>query len=296
MLLGPGYKANWDASSSSPGLLLQQGPSTYCCSRSSSSYREDMNVSTVPPTACAASAIPYPTVFGAEILGLSANLVQNYSKQVPAEYYHNHPSTSVNGIDFCNVTVTYTHPGQDDTIYVETWLPMKSWNGRLQAVGGGGYTAGRFFLSYTGMAGALAEGYVATTTDSGIGENYVPDPWALNSPGNVDLYALQNLASVSLNDQVCWNRSLSTSRPWGSFADPIHILVHHREGYHQKLLWAARRVLVLERLLSRRPPGIHARPALSRRIRWHCSCSSGFQLGRIHPRSLVGAGHDGDHG
>lgn len=162
-----------------------------------------MNALTIPLSACAASAIPYPTVFGAEILGLTANLVQNYSTEVSDQWYYNNPSISVKGIDYCNVTVTYTHPGQNDTINVETWLPMKSWNGRLQAVGGGGWVAGRFFLSYTGMAGALGQGYVATTTDAGIGEDSVPDEWALKSPGNVDLYALQNFASVSLNDQVC---------------------------------------------------------------------------------------------
>ena len=172
-----------------------------------------MNASTIPFSACAASAIPYPTVFGAEILGLTANLVQNYSTEVPSELYYNNPSISVKAIDYCNVTVTYTHPCQDDTISVETWLPMKDWNGRLQAVGGGGWVAGRFFLSYKAMAGALGQGYVATTTDAGIGQDNFPDEWALNSPGNVDLYALQNLASVSLNDQVCVNKSASSDCP-----------------------------------------------------------------------------------
>lgn len=161
----------------------------------------DMSTSKIPWSACASSAIPFPTVFGAEILELTANVVQNYSTEVSSQYYYNNPSISVKGIDYCNVTVTYTHPGQDDRINVETWLPMKSWNGKLQAVGGG-WGAGRFFLSYTGLAGALGQGYVATTTDAGVGQDLVPDEWALNSPGNVDLYALQNFASVSLNDQV----------------------------------------------------------------------------------------------
>ncbi|KAH8771167.1 Tannase/feruloyl esterase [Diaporthe sp. PMI_573] len=143
-----------------------------------------MNAATAPLSACAANAFSYPTVFGAEILGLTANLVQNYSTEVSSQFYYNNPSISVKGIDYCNVTVTYTHPGQDDTINVETWLPMKSWNGRLQAVGGGGWVAGRFFLSYTAMAGAVGQGYVATTTDAGIGEDGFPDEWALNSPGN----------------------------------------------------------------------------------------------------------------
>ncbi|KAH8689242.1 tannase and feruloyl esterase-domain-containing protein [Phaeosphaeriaceae sp. PMI808] len=135
-----------------------------------------MNVSSIPASVCAASAIPYPTVFGAEILNLSANLVQNYSEEVSDQYYFNNPSISVRNIDYCNVTVTYTHPGQNDTISVETWLPMKNWNGRLQAVGGGGWVAGRFFLSYTAMAGALGNGYVATTTDGELIKEFYGQP------------------------------------------------------------------------------------------------------------------------
>lgn len=156
---------------------------------------------TAPSSACDAGFIPYPTVFGATILDLTATPVTNYTTEVSDQFYYNHPSISVRGVDYCNITVTYTHEGQHDTINVETWLPMKGWNGRLQSVGGGGYVAGRFPLSYMAMSGALGEGYVASTTDAGLGLSYVPDPWALNSPGNVDMYALQNLAAVSLNDQ-----------------------------------------------------------------------------------------------
>jgi hypothetical protein len=174
--------------------------------RSSSVRLSNMNVSSIPASACVTSAIAYPSVFGAEILNLSANLVQNFSEEVSDQVYYNHPSVSVRNIDYCNITVTYTHPGQNDKVNVETWLPLKNWNRRLQATGGGGWVAGRFYLSYTAMAGALGNGYVATTTDGGIGMSQTPDPWALNSPGNVDLYALQDLASVSLNDQVCMSK------------------------------------------------------------------------------------------
>ncbi|EAT91649.2 hypothetical protein SNOG_00154 [Parastagonospora nodorum SN15] len=127
-----------------------------------------MNVSSIPASVCAESAIPYPMVFGAEILNLSANLVQNYSQELSDQYLFDSPPISVRNIDYCNITVTYTHPGQNDTINVEKWLPMKNWNGRLQAVGGGGWLAGRFDVSYAAMARALGNGYVATTTDAGI--------------------------------------------------------------------------------------------------------------------------------
>jgi hypothetical protein len=160
------------------------------------------NHTTVPALACNASAIPYPSVFGADIISLSANIVQNFSQDVYYQLYYNHPSATVRDVDFCNITVTYTHPGHNDTINVETWFPLNTWNGRLQALGGGGWVAGRFVLTDVGMAGAVGEGYVATTTDAGVGSSLIPDPWALTSPGNVNLYALQDFASVALNDQV----------------------------------------------------------------------------------------------
>lgn len=172
---------------------------------SSSHYQNIIEMSNYPITsalACNASAISKPVLFGADIINISANLVHNFSRDVSDQLYYNHPSSIVRNLDFCNLTITYTHPGHNDTINVETWLPTTTWNARLQAVGGGGWVAGRFPLSYIAMAGALGEGYVATTTDAGIGLNYSPEPWALLSPGNVDLYALQDLASVALNDQV----------------------------------------------------------------------------------------------
>ncbi|KAI6910722.1 tannase and feruloyl esterase [Hortaea werneckii] len=162
-------------------------------------------------THCASSAIPYPVVFGAEILHLTAEPVYNFSREVSDQLYYNHPSISVKNVDFCNVTVSYTHNGQDDNINVETWLPLDTWNGRLQAVGGGGYVAGRFPLSNAAMAGAVGNGYVTTSTDAGLGSSYVPDPWAQVGKGNVDLFALQNLASVSLNDQATIAKSIVES-------------------------------------------------------------------------------------
>ncbi|KAB2108010.1 putative feruloyl esterase [Alternaria gaisen] len=154
---------------------------------------------TTPFSACNASTIPYPIVFGAHILDLTATLVQNYTGAYDPATQSITPAAL--GLNFCNVTVTYTHKGQNDNINVETWLPIEDWNGRLQAVGGGGWVAGRFSISYVFMDEAISEGYVASTTDAGYGSAPIPDEWALNSPGNVDMYTLQNFASKSLHDQ-----------------------------------------------------------------------------------------------
>lgn len=144
-----------------------------------------------------------PSVFGAEILHIDANLVQNYTAHVPAAFRYAAPTVTLENATFCNVTVTYTHPGQDDEIHVEVWLP-EEWNGNLYASGGAGYAAGRP-LMYPGMAGALHDGFAAVSTDAGVDPMGDPTPWALKSPGNVDLNALQNLAHVSLNDLVWYH-------------------------------------------------------------------------------------------
>lgn len=142
------------------------------------------------------------SLFGAEILSLEANLVSNYSTSVPEVYRYNAPAVELKNATFCNVTVTYTHPGQNDNIIAEAWLPL-DWNERFMAIGGGGWAAGRFFLSYNAMYGALADGFATITTDAGLGSAVEPTPWAQTSLGNVNLYNLQNLGSVSLNDEVC---------------------------------------------------------------------------------------------
>ena len=166
---------------------------------------------------CAPETFGSLALFGAEILSVESALVTNYTASSPSAYRYTQPSTEAHGIDFCNVTVSYTHPGQDDNIIVEAWLPStENWNERLQAVGGGGWVAGRFFLSYGAMNGAIADGYVTITTDAGLGAAEDATPWAQVSDGNVNLYNLQNLASVSLNDEVCTNISCKSLCEEGS--------------------------------------------------------------------------------
>ncbi|KAF4542029.1 uncharacterized protein LTHEOB_8183 [Lasiodiplodia theobromae] len=160
---------------------------------------------------CSSGQLPNPTLFGAKILSVSTNLVTNYSAYAPEAYNFNHPSIYADNIDFCNVTVTYTHPGHDDQINVEAWLPLE-WNDRLQAVGGGGMVAGRFGLSYIFMAGAIAQGYATVSTDAGVST----DPsgyteWAYLSPGNVNLHAMENFGFRALNDEAIIAKSVIES-------------------------------------------------------------------------------------
>jgi len=64
----------------------------------------------------------------------------------------------------CRVAATLT-PSSDSDIKIEVWLPERAaWNGKFQAVGGGGWVGS---LNYGGMAGALQEGYATSSTDTG---------------------------------------------------------------------------------------------------------------------------------
>jgi len=152
---------------------------------------------------CVPSTFGNIALFGGEIQAVGAAIVANHSVSVPSTLRFTQPSVEVRNASFCNITVTYTHPGQGDSIVVEAWLPPKDvWNGRLQAVGGGGFIAGRYSDFYKAMSGAIGDGYATMTTDAGLGGSLDPTSWALLSPGNVNLYYLQNLASVSLDDAV----------------------------------------------------------------------------------------------
>ena len=64
---------------------------------------------------------------------------------------------------FCRVTATLK-PSSDSEIKMELWMPASGWNGRFEALGGGGW-AGTIALN--NLAGAVNRGYVVATTDTG---------------------------------------------------------------------------------------------------------------------------------
>lgn len=64
---------------------------------------------------------------------------------------------------FCRVQAT-SRPTPDSEIKIEVWLPVTDWNGRLQAVGNGGFSPA---IQYQAMGQALAAGYAAAATNTG---------------------------------------------------------------------------------------------------------------------------------
>ncbi|KAK1470330.1 hypothetical protein CCUS01_06432 [Colletotrichum cuscutae] len=146
---------------------------------------------------CASATFGTPILLGASILAVQANLVEDYSFDVPKGWTYSQPALTVENATFCNVTVTYTHPGQNDTLTAEAWLPpIDRYNG---------------ILHYAAMINAVANGYATVTTDAGIPTTSNPIDWLLKSPGSLDTNALQNFGQVSLNDEAIITKQLIES-------------------------------------------------------------------------------------
>ena len=114
-------------------------------------------------------------------------------------------------MSFCNITLTHTHPGENDSVTTQIWLPIQpAWNERLQAVGGGGWIAGLHPFTDLSMSAAVAEGYATVTMNGGVPSEH-PGDWALLSPGNVNLLGLQNFAFLALQDAALAAKSVINS-------------------------------------------------------------------------------------
>ncbi|XXH02192.1 hypothetical protein Hte_008560 [Hypoxylon texense] len=159
-------------------------------------------------SACVPSAFSLGAL-GLDAIIIEASVVANYSFSVSSGVRYIQPSVELVNATFCNVTVTYTHPGENDRVGAEVWLPpAEIWNERFQGAGGGGWGAGRFYNSYGTMAGALTEGFATVTTDAGLSDQFTPETWALISTGHVNLPLLENFGYRSLNESAVIGKSI----------------------------------------------------------------------------------------
>ena len=91
---------------------------------------------------------------------------------------------------FCRVGLTVK-----PAINVQVWLPTDTYNGRFQAVGGGGYAG---IISYPAMATALRAGYATASTDTGHVGTPLDGSFALAAPGQLNWQLIEDFASRSL--------------------------------------------------------------------------------------------------
>jgi hypothetical protein len=113
---------------------------------------------------------------------------------------------------FCRVRV-YLRPTKDSDILVEAWLP-DTWNGKLYAVGGGGFSGGYATAPLT-LREPLAEGYAGLSTDVGhpAGETA---QWAYGHREKLIDYAYRgnHLAAVTAKEAIRSLYGRSASRAY----------------------------------------------------------------------------------
>lgn len=99
-------------------------------------------------------------------------------------------------VEYCNISMVYTHPGQRDYIFMTIALPMHedSWNKRFLMTGGGGYTAG----SSTKVLQPVAAGFATASTNAGHWPGEPTRLWGLTSEGNVNWPLLHDFASQAM--------------------------------------------------------------------------------------------------
>ncbi|KFA76230.1 hypothetical protein S40288_10299 [Stachybotrys chartarum IBT 40288] len=119
-------------------------------------------------SSCSSNSLQVPSLSRASITGFNINLVENYNFTASTLLYYRHPTVMVKDATFYNITITYAHTNANDMVHV-------------------------------------GEGYATTTTNAGLTQrsyDFSPDLWALTSEGLPNTHALQDLTSVSLNDQL----------------------------------------------------------------------------------------------
>ncbi|MER7006111.1 tannase/feruloyl esterase family alpha/beta hydrolase [Dactylosporangium sp. NPDC000555] len=148
-------------------------------------------------------AVPRPQVSGARVLSVTAAGHPGGAALLPDG---GHVVVGVPA--FCDVTVVLTHPGAGDRVRVRVWLPRTGWNGRFQAVGGGGFSAGG---SDRALVPPVRGGYAAASTDAGdrTSPSGRPD-WALDPGGTVNEELLTNFAYRSVHEMSVIGKQVTT--------------------------------------------------------------------------------------
>lgn len=155
---------------------------------------------------CSAEAIPPLDVYGTEILSFNATPVLNLSLPSPHLYSLTVDEVTLN---FCNVSIQYTHPGYNDIINVRVWLPLGNWNSRFFGTGGGNWAG---HLAPWSLIYPVSQGFATVATDTGHDPNLqTPSPWALISPGNINWPLLQDFADTALDEAATIGKAVTVA-------------------------------------------------------------------------------------
>ncbi|KAK5114331.1 hypothetical protein LTR62_002583 [Meristemomyces frigidus] len=167
-------------------------------------------LTTTPPATarirtCRARDQPAIDVPNTKIVDLKATEHRDYTNWSPSPIVGTENTiTTVEhlALDFCNLTVTYVHPGQDQRINVYILLPFDIWNGRYLALEGGICAAALSNMLVSGAAG----GYAVSGTDARL----------IGSAEEVEMDMASTLwRTASMPEDIAWMR---LPNPWASQA------------------------------------------------------------------------------
>jgi hypothetical protein len=160
------------------------------------------------PSTSNCSSLAAPQVPGAVITSFVASEIHGISKTFPGSSFDD--AITVRDLQVCDIKVTLTHPGVNDEVNFQLWLPLTKWNGRFQAVGGGGFAAG---AGEEGLGNAAAHGFAVGTTDGGgLGEDEVTvSPDILSPDGQVELGVFADFSSRALHELTILGKATAAS-------------------------------------------------------------------------------------
>ena len=105
--------------------------------------------------------------------------------------------------EFCRVTAVLSHPPAADRIHVWIGLPSSGWNGRFEGVGGGGFSGG----NPNGIAGPVAQGYAAGSTDTG--HEGASGSFALDAGGHLNWLLIRDNAYLGIHEMTVAGKALA---------------------------------------------------------------------------------------
>lgn len=125
-------------------------------------------------------AIPAPEMPGIKVTAVSTAELHDLLLNVDSYYpkgrtpVFSSPLLENATISVCDVNVTYTHPGVNDSVTVHIYLPLENWNGRFQVNGGGGFHSG---YAEPGLGPSAFHGYATANLDTpDVADPYAADP------------------------------------------------------------------------------------------------------------------------
>jgi len=158
--------------------------------------------------------VPVATASCETLMTLSfPNTVIESASITPASTIAAAPATPASAVPTtCRVHATVSHPGANDRIGIDVWMPIEGWNGRFEGVGGGGYSGG----NPNSMAGPVRDGYAAATTDTGH-PTTSGGGFALDANGRLNWTMIRDFSYIGLHDLAVVGKAV-TAAFYGSAA------------------------------------------------------------------------------